>query len=165
MDLELELDARHDFNRARRRAIAARLRSLVGGGGDELLHYETVRGLVAAGDESYGGLQSIPVERIIGSEGRASDFSRGFLPRRECLRRRWQDLDMAYYRSRPTPAIKVYELGGVYFVRDGNHRVSVARAQKWAFIDAEVVRVRSHVALEPGMRLRDVAATRARVLA
>ena len=64
--------------------------------------------------------------------------------------------------AKPLPPIKVHGLGGVYFVRDGNHRVSVAQAQGWAFIDAEVVRVRTDVALEPGMSLKDMAAAASR---
>jgi hypothetical protein len=33
------------------------------------------------------------------------------------------------------PSILLYEIGGVYFVRDGNHRVSVAKIKGVEFID------------------------------
>jgi hypothetical protein len=156
--------AEKDFEGARRRAIAAGIRSRLSGRRDDLLPYEAVRELVRPSAESYAGLQSIPVDRIVGSERRSPEFSRDFLPRRAFLRRRWQSIDIACYESKPLPAIRVFELGGVYFVRDGNHRVSVAHALKRSFIDAEVVRVRTDVVLDPRMSLGDVgaAALRAR---
>jgi hypothetical protein len=45
----------------------------------------------------------------------------------------------------------VYEIGGLYFVRDGNHRVSVAKDQGIAFIDAEVSSIGNDLALSPDM--------------
>ncbi len=151
--------AERDFDGARRKAFAAGIRSLLTGRHNDLLPYEAVRELVAPSAESYVGLQSIPIDRIVGSERRSSEFDRDFLPRREFVRRRWQSIDIAHYESKPLPAIRVFEMGGVYFVRDGNHRVSVAHSQKWSFIDAEVVRVRTDAVLEPGMSLKEVAAT------
>ena len=47
------------------------------------------------------------------------------------------------------PPIKVYELGGLYFVRDGNHRVSVAKSKGVEFIDAEIVSLQSEIRLPP----------------
>lgn len=158
MNLEHMAMAVKDFDKARRKAFAARVRSLITGRDDDLLPYEAVRQLVGPAAELYTGLESIPVDRIVGSERRSVEFNREFLPRREFARRRWQSIDLAHYDEKTLPAIQVFEVGGVYFVRDGNHRVSVAHALKWSFIDAEVVRVRSGVALEPGMSLEDVAA-------
>jgi hypothetical protein len=150
--------AEKDFEAARRRAFAARIRSLITRRNDDLLPFEDVRRLVVPSAECYIGLGTIPVDRIVGSERRSPEFNRDFLPRRAFLRHRWQSIDIAHYESKPLPAIQVFEVGGVYFVRDGNHRVSVAHALKRSFIDAEVVRVRAAVALEPGMSLEDVAA-------
>lgn len=158
MELEHVASAVNDFDAARRRAFAARIRSVLTGRRDDLLPYEAVRRLVAPSAESYRGLASIPVDRIVGSERKSPEFNRDFLPRREFVRRRWQSVDIAHYESKPLPAIRVFEVGGVYFVRDGNHRVSVAHALKWSFIDAEVVRVKADVTLEPGLSLKEVAA-------
>ncbi len=158
MNLEHMAMAVKDFDKARRKAFAARIRTLVTRRNDDLLPYEAVRRLVGPSAEFYAGLESIPVERIVGSERGSVEFNHEFLPRREFVRRRWQSIDLAHYEQKALPAIQVFEVGGVYFVRDGNHRVSVAHALKSSFIDAEVVRVRSDVALEPGMSLEDVAA-------
>jgi hypothetical protein len=54
------------------------------------------------------------------------------------------------------PPITLFEIGGVYFVRDGNHRVSVANAQGTAFIDAEVISLSTEIAIEPGMTHEDL---------
>jgi hypothetical protein len=65
--------------------------------------------------------------------------------------RRWMNVDMAHYQDVALPPIKVFEIGGAYFVRDGNHRVSVAKAKGAEFIDAEVVSLSSEIPLTPDM--------------
>jgi hypothetical protein len=93
----------------------------------------------------------VPIDRIVGSEGRYLDFNRIFLPKREHLRGRWTRVDLAHYEQVHLPPVTLYEIGGVYFVRDGNHRVSVARTQGAEFIDAEVISLKSRLALAPDM--------------
>jgi hypothetical protein len=97
------------------------------------------------------GSQTVPIKLIVGSEGRYRDFNRYFLPKTDHLRSRWDRVDMAHLRDVILPAIQLSEIGGVYFVRDGNHRVSVAKAQNVEFIDAEVISLDSSVALKPNM--------------
>ena len=92
----------------------------------------------------------MPIERIVGSEGRYLDFNRIFLPKHEHLRGRWTRVDLAHYQQVQLPPVTLYEIGGVYFVRDGNHRVSVARTQGAEFIDAEVISLKSRLRLEAG---------------
>ncbi len=65
--------------------------------------------------------------------------------------RRWISVDVAHYQDVALPPIKVFEIGGVYFVRDGNHRVSVAKAKGAAFIDAEVISLSSEIPITPDM--------------
>ncbi|MCL2139380.1 MAG: transcriptional regulator, partial [Treponema sp.] len=84
-------------------------------------------------------------------EGRYQDFNRYFLPKSDHLRSRWQRVDEAHLQDIALPAIQLYEIGGVYFVRDGNHRVSVAKMKKVEFIDAEVISLSSEVNITPGM--------------
>jgi hypothetical protein len=81
--------------------------------------------------------QDIPVERIIGSLGRATDFDRDFRPLKKHLRDRWirNYLDLETDGWAP---IRVHQVGRDYFVEDGHHRVSVARHAGMAFIQAEV---------------------------
>ncbi|HMQ52269.1 MAG TPA: hypothetical protein PKE64_14325 [Anaerolineae bacterium] len=84
------------------------------------------------------GLQVVPLEKIIGSEGRAQDFDRTFALRHDQTQERWIRIDQAYYEQRPLPPVSLIKINDWYFVRDGNHRVSVARSRGQAFIDAEV---------------------------
>jgi len=89
----------------------------------------------------------IPLDKIVGSVGRYKDFNRAFLPRTSSVAERWQRLDRALERLETIPPIEVFQLGDVYFVRDGNHRVSVARANGLTHIEAHVTRVPSRVPL------------------
>jgi hypothetical protein len=143
--------AREDFNRARLREMFGRVLALLRNEQDQLLSLKEVRALLCPHSESYHGLQTIPIDRIVGSEGRYRDFNRIFLPRHEHLRGRWVRVDMAHLQQINLPAVTLYEIGGVYFVRDGNHRVSVARTQGAEFIDAEVISLKSRLRLAPGM--------------
>jgi hypothetical protein len=93
---------------------------------------------------------------IIGSEGRYRDFARGFLPKHDYLRERWVRVDSAHYEDIILPPIRLYELGGAYFVRDGNHRVSVAKLQGALEIDAEVVSLGSNVRIQKGMGIEEL---------
>ena len=72
------------------------------------------------------------------------------------MRERWKHVDAAQYESIILPPIKVYELGGLYFVRDGNHRVSVAKARGIEFIDAEIVSLQSEIKLKPAYTLKSM---------
>jgi len=91
-----------------------------------------------AKNEKYIGLCTIPVANIIGSEGRYEDFNRDFFPKKEVLRSRWSAIDQIMEQDKPLPPISVFKIDDYYFVRDGNHRVSVAKTRGQEFIDAEV---------------------------
>lgn len=143
----LNAEVRDDFNRARKRAFFTEIFGLFGRTRDELLSLHEVREYLRPRGETYRGLQTIPVDLIVGSEGRYGDFTRQFLPRHDHLRGRWQRVDMAHHKDVILPPIALYEINGVYFVRDGNHRVSVARAQGVQEIDAEVVTLTTEVPL------------------
>jgi len=143
--------ARDDFNRARLREMFSRVLALLRNEKDQLLSLTEVKALLRPHSESYRGLKTVPIDRIVGSEGRYHDFNRIFLPRHEHLRGRWVRVDMAHLQQIELPPVALYEIGGVYFVRDGNHRVSVARAQGGEFIDAEVISLKSRLPLAPRM--------------
>jgi hypothetical protein len=131
--------ARSDFGRLRTRETITRILSLLKARQDEMLSLGDVRSLLRPDSETYKGMRTIAIDRIVGSEGRYKDFNRAFLPRHDKLMRRWMNVDMAHYQDVQLPPIKVFEIGGAYFVRDGNHRVSVAKAKGAEFIDAEVI--------------------------
>jgi hypothetical protein len=85
-----------------------------------------------------------------------SDFNKYFLPKSEHLRARWEKVDTARITDVILPPIQLYEIGGVYFVRDGNHRVSVARSQGVDMIDAEVTSLSSEIKIAPSMTTSDL---------
>ena len=143
--------ARSDFGKLRTRETIARILSLLKVQRDEMLSLGDVRSLLRPDSETYRGMQTVLIEKIVGSEGRYKDFNREFLPRHDKLMRRWMRVDVAHYQNITLPPIKLFEIGGVYFVRDGNHRVSVAKSQGAEFIDAEVISLSSRDPLTPGM--------------
>jgi hypothetical protein len=87
----------------------------------------------------YEGLRSIPLQQIQGSEGRAQEFTRDFRPLREHTQERWQRIDAAMARGRSLPPVDLIKIGDIYFVRDGHHRISVAKARGGVEIEALVV--------------------------
>jgi hypothetical protein len=89
------------------------------------------------------GVREIPLAQIRGSEGRSRDFDASFHPLKEHLRERWVRLYTLVQQSREMPPIEVYQVGDSYFVKDGHHRVSVARRLGWDTIRAHVVEVRT----------------------
>lgn len=140
-----ETTAREDFNRARKNAFFSELFTMFGYQREGLLSLQEVRETLRPRGETYRGMQTVPIDRIVGSEGRYGDFTRQFLPRYEHLRNRWQRVDMAHLTDIVLPPVSLYEVGGVYFVRDGNHRVSVARTQGVLEIDAEVIALETEI--------------------
>ncbi|MBO8442270.1 MAG: transcriptional regulator [Spirochaetes bacterium] len=145
-----------DFHRAKSRARMQGLFSKLSWKNPDLLSLYEVTSIIKPKKETYLGMQTIEVDKIIGSENRYRDFSAAFLPKHEMLRGRWTSVDQARLSDVVLPPISVFSLGGYYFVRDGNHRVSVARSQGAEFIDAEVVELDSEIKLEPGMTTRQL---------
>jgi len=135
------------FDTARREEFFESILSLLTGRTSDLLSYHDVRRLVSARSMRDEGTRWIPLDSIVGSEGRYQDFSRSFLPRDGANRRRWAKLDRAINVLEDVPPIEVYQIGEVYFVRDGHHRVSVARANEFSEIEAHVIRVDSPIDL------------------
>jgi hypothetical protein len=145
-----------DFSRARGKAILSQLQHFLRTEQDRLLSFNDVKSILKPKNEVYQGNQTVPIKLIIGSEGRYRDFTKYFLPRSEHLRSRWERVDEAHIRDIILPPIQLYEIGGVYFVRDGNHRVSVARSQNVEFIDAEVTSLATEINIRPSMNVDEL---------
>lgn len=143
----LENEAREDFNRARMHEVFSSILHILTPDRQRLLSLDEVKEAVRPQGETYRGMQTVSIDKIVGSEGRYRDFNKRFLPRHERLRGRWTSIDRAHLQDVILPAIRLYEIGGVYFVRDGNHRVSVAKAQGVMAIDAEVTSLDSGIEL------------------
>jgi hypothetical protein len=92
-------------------------------------------------DAHFVGHQVVPLARIQGTEQRCRDFDVEFRPLQEHTRERWLRIAMAHEAGHPLPPVDLVQVGELYYVRDGHHRVSVARALGQRFIDAAVVRV------------------------
>jgi hypothetical protein len=95
-------------------------------------------------DQVYRGMRTVEVKKIVGSIGRCRDFDESFLPVKVSMSGRWGRVDRAYHQGVELPAVSLYKIGDAYFVRDGNHRVSVARYHGVVAIDAEVVEIKGH---------------------
>ena len=145
------LQATEDFNRARNRAFLSRIANFMNLNRDDLLSFYEVKEILKPKSEVYLGMQIVPTKLILGSEGRYRDFNKYFLPRSEFLRARWERVDRAYIKDILLPAIQLYEIGGAYFVRDGNHRVSVAKSQGIEHIDAEVISLSTEISIKASM--------------
>lgn len=139
----------NEFHRARN---LAQLRVLLGrlrGESTELLDFEEVRKRLRAQGMVEKGLRLIPLDSIVGSLGRYHDFTRDFLPKRDHIKDRWARVRLAFTGMAGVPPIEVYQIGEAYFVKDGNHRVSVARQLGATHIQAYVTEFHSRVPLGP----------------
>ncbi len=149
-----------DFERAHTRAFVRSVLALLMGRVDQtkLLSYDEVKEKIRWNEESYIGMREVPVSAIVGSVGRYRDFDRAFLPRQRGSKERWKRVDEAYYEDVPLPPVQLYKIGDVYFVRDCNHRVSVARDRGVEFIDAEVIECHTSVPLSSDITAEDLQA-------
>jgi len=145
-----------DFNRARRKAFLAQLLGIVNRSSNELLSLEEVRARLNVRGQHYLGHQTVPLDHIVGSEGRYSDFDRHFAPRHDATKYRWMSVDRAHHEAIALPAIELYKLGDIFFVKDGHHRVSVARVQGQLDIDAVVTELVVDVPLARTLSMRDL---------
>ena len=119
--------AKNDYESALRTGFWRSLFSWFTQSRNELVPFDEVRKLVPMQGMHEIGLREIPLDQIVGSVGRYNDFDRAFLPRRTESRSRWISIDAAHLQDIVLPPIEVYKIGAFYFVKDGNHRVSVAR--------------------------------------
>jgi hypothetical protein len=152
-------DAQFDFGRARRRRALARLSSrLRREPGDVFVilpFEEVVEALGRVGERSLG-LQSVEVDSIVGTVDRGREFDRAFRPVSGRVRTRWERIAEAQRRGQSMPPVDLYRIGEVHFVRDGHHRVSVARALGLDSIDAYVTEVQTRVGADRDIRLSDL---------
>jgi hypothetical protein len=88
--------------------------------------------------QHYQGRRTIPLKQIRGSEGRSADFDALFYPRQRHTQERWLSVAAARIMALPLPPVELVQVGDDYFVQDGHHRISVARALGEQYIEAEV---------------------------
>lgn len=153
-------DAPRDFSRARRShqlaGLAARLRREPDDINIALPFDEVVAALGRRGERRLG-LQTIPLDSIVGTVDRSREFDRSFRPTSRRLRGRWERIAKAMRRGEAMPPIDVFRVGELHFVEDGHHRVSVARALGLQVIEARVKEIVTEVPVDKGTRIADLA--------
>lgn len=150
-------DASKRYQSARRKVFFDSLFSLVRGRAPELLSFDSVQMALQAWQQvEKRQPEMIPLDKIVGSVGRYRDFTREFLPRESISEARWQAVDAAMHSQTGLPPIEVYQIGDAYFVKDGNHRVSVARANGLKDIEAYVTTVDTPVTIDASTRPQDL---------
>ena len=143
-----------DFQSAHLRAKLQGVLARITGKSNELLSYEEIADKLKLQGRSDKGTQDIPIDAIVGSVGRYTDFTRTFLPRRAEDQQRWANVKAA--SMDPIGAgldpVEVYKVSEVYFVLDGNHRVSIARQEGSKTIQAHVIEIQTDIPLTPDVQ-------------
>jgi hypothetical protein len=147
-------EAYNQFRDARKRALVEGLLDLLRRQSNDMLAFADVRASLNIRGQRSLGHQTVLLANIVGSEGRYHDFDRRFLPRTDAVQPRWSSIDQAMARGVNLPPVVLYKISDVYFVRDGNHRVSVARQRGSIEIDAEVTELLVDVPLTPTLSVR-----------
>lgn len=152
-------DSRDDFARARRNAtlsrLAARLR-LRSGDVDVLLPFDEVVAALGRRGETRLGLRMVDLDLIVGSTDRVAGFDRRFRPTSDLARQRFERIAEAVRRGAHLPPVDLLQVGDVYFVQDGHHRVAVMRALGRELIEARVTLVRTALGAGSDLRLQDL---------
>ena len=152
-------DAQDDFSRARRSQLLADLGRRLRREPDDvalILPFDEVVEALGMTGEVELGLKTIQLDSVVGTVDRTRDFDRGFRPTTPRVRGRWQRIAAAQRRGEAFPPISVYRVGDLHFVRDGHHRVSVAKSLGRADIDAYVTQVRTRIGTGEELRLADL---------
>ncbi len=136
-----------DFKRARKQAAVQQLMARLTGKSTELLAYNYVHPHLGEANTIERGLQEIPLDAIVGSMSRYDDFTRDFLPKKDSDQERWARVKTAVLNMRGMEPIDVYQIGEVYFVSDGHHRVSVAKQLGTRTISARVIEIKTRAPL------------------
>jgi len=150
------IHAIQDFRSARQKATMREIIARLTGNSTELLSFDEVRQKLRAQVGPKMILKEIPIKAIIGSVNRYQDFSRDFLPGQNVDEERWTNIELASYGMIGLPPIEVYQVNEVYFVSDGNHRVSVAKQLGQDQIQAYVTEVHTRVPLTSDARPEDL---------
>ncbi len=147
--------ATQHFQEARRQARREELTAWLKGKSSTLLPFEAIRSELPAQTPVYMGVQQIPLDKIVGSLGRYREFTRTFLPLSDSLYERWVNVESLAH-SRGWPPIEVFEVGGVYFIKDGNHRAAIARQLNTKTIEAHVWAFPEPITIGPDESLDDI---------
>jgi hypothetical protein len=121
-----------------------------------ILPFEEVVAALGRRGERRLGLETIPLDSIVGTVDRGREFDRGFRPTSGRVRPRWERIATAQRKGQAMPPIDVYRIGELHFVKDGHHRVSVARAMGHEVIEAWVTEIITELGADRTIRLADL---------
>ena len=147
---------RDAFESARFRSLLNNLRFFSRERPNVLLSFDEVNKGLDLHNQHYLGMREVKVDDIVGSIDRYKDFDQYFLPKKAHLEHRWSNIYAAYMNDVILPAVKLYKVGDIYFVVDGNHRVSVAKRMGVAYIDAEVIEFKTRIPVTRDMDPKDM---------
>jgi hypothetical protein len=146
-----------DWQAARWKGFIQGVLAALSGQSRRLLAFDEVKQHLHIGGPVYRGVETVPLDKVVGSVDRYRDFDRIFLPTQSHTEDRWRRVSRAWYEDISLPPVQLYKVGEVYFVVDGNHRVSVARSRGQKYIDAEVRECEARVPLTSEVRPEDLA--------
>jgi hypothetical protein len=89
----------------------------------------------------YSGTRTVSIDEICGTEEKPGVFDNRFYPTSEESRSRWMNVARERLDGSSLPPVDLIELDGCYYVRDGHHRISVARSLGEHFVDAEIITI------------------------
>jgi hypothetical protein len=130
--------AHGSYHRARMRGSLRWLWAAATGRSGHLLDLERMTASCIIRGQHAAGSQAVLLSQIVGSEGRAQEFDSTFAPLKNHTKQRWITIATMMELGEALPLVTLVQIGDNYFVRDGHHRVSVARALGYAYIDANV---------------------------
>lgn len=142
-------NALEEFREARRKAAVELIMETLARKPSQLISFDEVVEHLKEKEGQPRGLQKIPLDAIVGSVGRNKDFTRKFLPKKDGNQARWVAIRRKFTSVESMKPIEVYQIGEVYFVLDGNHRVSVARQNGETAIQAYVTEIETQLPLSP----------------
>jgi hypothetical protein len=140
-NINADASAYQDYNDALRKAFWRNLANRIRHRCNDLIPANEVFKQLNLQEQNNLGLQNIPIDKIVSSTGRYRDFDLAFLPLRKDMENRWVNIARTYYNGVALPPAMVYKVGEIYIVEDGNHRISVARANGQKTIRAIVIEI------------------------
>lgn len=138
-DTSLSKQAQMLYTGSLARNKASRLRNFLKGQSPELANLNSIVKSICVSNRHYKGVKSVEISKILGSEGRTKDFDISFRPLLKSQASRWLSVANARLADIPLPPVELVQVGDTYFVRDGHHRISVARSLGEEFIEAIIV--------------------------
>ena len=149
-------EAINQFGSARFKSLLNNLKYFVSSKENELLSFEKISKGLSLYNQRRLGIKTVQVDKITGSIDRYKDFDRFFLPKKAHLEHRWSNIYAAYSNDIALPAVQLYKVSEIYFVLDGNHRISVAKRLGVKYIDAEVTEFITKVPITREMDPSDI---------